>query len=98
MFRSAPGAIAMIANLSLGVPTAHAQTGAEIGAGRGRYVVQTALKPAGMLAIGEWLTATSPEEVEVQVSAAGFSLERTETFLEANDMYIYVFRIDDTHR
>ncbi len=191
----------MIANLSIGVPTAHAQenanearlnrlqppdqvmdaigirpgmVGAEIGAGRGRYVVQlavrvgesgkiyaedidagalthldqrcerwgltnvesvlgdvteprlpdseldfifiissyhhfadpttllrnarTALKPDGVLAIGEWLTSTSPEQVEVQVSAAGFSLERTETFLEANGMYIYVFRIDDTHR
>jgi ubiquinone/menaquinone biosynthesis C-methylase UbiE len=59
---------------------------------------RTALKPDGMLAIGEWLRSTSPELVEAQVSAAGFRLERTETLLEANGMYIYVFRIDDGRR
>lgn len=56
---------------------------------------RAALKPEGMLAIGEWLSSTSPEDVEAQVSAAGYRLERTETFLESNDLYIYVFRIDD---
>ncbi len=59
---------------------------------------RAALKPDGMLAIGEWLRSTAPEDVEAQVSAAGFRLERTETFLEANGMYIYVFRIDDARR
>jgi precorrin-6B methylase 2 len=60
---------------------------------------RTALKPGGMLAIGEWLRSTSPEQLEAQVSAAGFRLERTETFLEANGMHIYVFRIDEArHR
>jgi ubiquinone/menaquinone biosynthesis C-methylase UbiE len=59
---------------------------------------RAALKPDGMLAIGEWLRSTSPEDVEAQVSAAGFRLERTETLLEANGMYLYVFRIDEARR
>ena len=59
---------------------------------------RSALKPEGMVAIGEWLRSTSPEEIEAQMSAAGYTLERTETFLEANDLYIYVFRIADAHR
>jgi hypothetical protein len=32
------------------------------------------------------------------MNAAGFTLERTETFLEANGLYIYVFRIADAQR
>lgn len=52
------------------------------------------LKPDGIVAIGEWLSATSPEKVEAQMKAAGFKLERTETFLEKNNIYIYIFRID----
>jgi SAM-dependent methyltransferase len=59
---------------------------------------RASLKPDGMLAIGEWLQSTSPEELEAQVSSAGYKLERTETFLEANGLYIYVFRIDDAHQ
>jgi len=54
---------------------------------------RSALKPDGMVAIGEWLQSTSPEEIESQMNAAGYALERTETFLEANGLYIYVFRI-----
>jgi ubiquinone/menaquinone biosynthesis C-methylase UbiE len=56
---------------------------------------RASLKPDGMLAIAEWLRSTSPEEMATEMSAAGYRLERTETFLEANDLYIYVFRIDD---
>jgi ubiquinone/menaquinone biosynthesis C-methylase UbiE len=54
------------------------------------------LKPNGVVAIGEWLNATSPEQVETQMKAAGYKLERTETFLEKNNLYIYIFRIDPT--
>ncbi|UCC74130.1 MAG: class I SAM-dependent methyltransferase [Gemmatimonadota bacterium] len=54
---------------------------------------RASLKPDGMLAIGEWLRSTSPEELEAEMNAAGYRLERTETFLEANGLYIYVFRI-----
>jgi ubiquinone/menaquinone biosynthesis C-methylase UbiE len=53
------------------------------------------LKPDGLVAIGEWLNATSPEQVEAQMKAAGYKLERTETFLEKNNLYIYIFRIDE---
>jgi ubiquinone/menaquinone biosynthesis C-methylase UbiE len=59
---------------------------------------RSALKPGGMLAIGEWLRSTSPEEIEAEMNAAGFTLERTETFLEANGLYIYLFRIADAQR
>jgi ubiquinone/menaquinone biosynthesis C-methylase UbiE len=55
-----------------------------------------ALKPDGVVAIGEWLNATSPEQVKAQMKAAGYKLERTETFLEKNNLYIYIFRIDET--
>ncbi len=51
-----------------------------------------------MLAIGEWLQSTSPEEIAAEMSAAGYALERTETFLEANGLYIYVFRVGDAQR
>ena len=64
---------------------------------------RAALKPDGKLAIGEWIptderprSGTSPEQVENQMKAAGYRLERIERFLEANRMYIYVFRLDDT--
>ena len=52
------------------------------------------LKPEGILAIGEWLNATSPEQVEAQMTAAGYKLDRVETFLEKNNLYIYIFKID----
>ena len=63
---------------------------------------RASLKPDGVLAIGEWLPAeednpetTSPEEMEAAMAAAGYQLERIETFLEANNMYIYVFRLSE---
>jgi ubiquinone/menaquinone biosynthesis C-methylase UbiE len=63
---------------------------------------RSALKPDGRLAIGEWLTTdehprsgTTPEKMEAQMNEAGYKLERLETFLEKNRMYIYIFRIDD---
>jgi ubiquinone/menaquinone biosynthesis C-methylase UbiE len=52
---------------------------------------RVSLKPDGVVAIGEWLNATSPEQVEAQMKAAGYKLERTETFLEKNNLYIYIF-------
>lgn len=57
---------------------------------------RSSLKPDGIVAIGEWLNATSPEQVEAHMKAAGYKLERTETFLKKNNLYIYIFRIDDT--
>jgi hypothetical protein len=54
------------------------------------------LKSNGVIAIGEWLNATTPEQVEAQMKAAGYKLERTETFLEKNNLYIYIFRKKDT--
>ncbi len=54
-----------------------------------------ALKPDGMLAIGEWIWTVSPEQMETQMNAAGYSLERIEKFLEKNNFYIYIFRLDD---
>jgi len=59
---------------------------------------RASLKPDGILAIAEWLRSTSPERVEAQMEEAGYRLERTETLLEANGLYIYVFRIDDARR
>ena len=57
---------------------------------------RSSLKSDGVVAIGEWLNATLPEQVEAQMKAAGYRLERTETFLEKNNLYIYIFRIDHT--
>jgi ubiquinone/menaquinone biosynthesis C-methylase UbiE len=59
---------------------------------------RASLKPDGMLAIAEWLRSTSPEDVEAQMTEAGYELERTETFLEDNGLYIYIFRIDDNRQ
>jgi ubiquinone/menaquinone biosynthesis C-methylase UbiE len=53
------------------------------------------LKPDGVVAIGEWLNATAPEQIETQMKTAGYKLERIETFLEKNNLYIYIFRIDE---
>jgi len=55
---------------------------------------RSSLKPEGILAIGEWLNATSPEKVEAQMTAAGYKLDRVETFLEKNNLYIYIFKVD----
>ena len=61
-----------------------------------------ALKPNGTLVVLEWLPknekdteSTTPEKIEAQMKAAGYKFERTETFLKANRIYIYIFRIDD---
>ena len=58
-----------------------------------------ALKPTGVLAIGEWVRlegergeGTSPETMEAQMKQAGYRLDRTETFLKDNNLYIYIFR------
>jgi ubiquinone/menaquinone biosynthesis C-methylase UbiE len=63
---------------------------------------RSALKPDGKLAIGEWFptderprSGTSPEKMESQMNTAGYKLERLETFLKANRMYIYIFRMGD---
>ncbi len=63
---------------------------------------RSALKPDGVLAIGEWFptderpqSGTTSEKMEAQMNAAGYILERMETFLKANRMNIYIFRIDD---
>ncbi len=62
---------------------------------------RSALKATGVLAIGEWVRregergeGTSPETMEAQMKQAGFRLERTETFLKDNNLYIYIFRPD----
>jgi len=59
----------------------------------------TALKPQGILAIGEWIPhgenlseANTPELIEQDMRAAGYRLERIETFLKDNNMYLYLFR------
>jgi len=58
-----------------------------------------ALKPTGILAVGEWLPedkdsgeGTPPELMTTQMKEAGYKLDRIETFLKANNMYIYIFR------
>jgi ubiquinone/menaquinone biosynthesis C-methylase UbiE len=60
---------------------------------------RTALKPAGRLAIAEWAPpkegrgeGTTPEKMEAQMESAGFALERVDRSLEANRLYIYLFR------
>lgn len=60
---------------------------------------RTALKPGGILAIGEWIPhgenlseAKTPDQMELEMKAAGYRLERTETFLKDNNMYLYIFR------
>ncbi len=61
-----------------------------------------ALKPDGRLAIAEWLPrgedteeTTTPEEMEAQMKAAGYTLERIDKQLEANRIYIYLFRLGE---
>lgn len=60
---------------------------------------RAALKPAGRLAIAEWFpgndgrgAGTPPEKMQAQMRNAGFVLERIDKSLEANDLYIYLFR------
>ncbi len=63
---------------------------------------RSALKPDGKLAIGEWFpteefsrSGTTPEKMEAEMNEAGYKLERLETFLKANRMYIYIFQINN---
>ena len=58
-----------------------------------------ALKPNGLVAIGEWLPRDSggseyrtPARIEEEMRKAGYRLERIETFLQKNNMNIYIFR------
>jgi ubiquinone/menaquinone biosynthesis C-methylase UbiE len=60
------------------------------------------LKSDGKVAIGEWLahgnstsSRTTPEDIEAQMKEAGFKLEKIDKFLEMNNMYIYIFSLDD---
>ena len=54
-------------------------------------------KAADFIAAGDFnASSATPEKMEAQMNEAGYKLERLETFLEANRMYIYIFRIDDT--
>jgi ubiquinone/menaquinone biosynthesis C-methylase UbiE len=66
---------------------------------------RTALKPAGRLAIAEWVPpeegrgeGTTPEKMRAQMDSAGFTLERIDKSLEANDLYIYLFRLAPSRR
>jgi ubiquinone/menaquinone biosynthesis C-methylase UbiE len=61
-----------------------------------------ALKPDGILAIGEWLPHegggseySTPGQMEEQMKKAGYRLERIETFLQKNNMNLYIFRLDN---
>jgi len=61
-----------------------------------------ALKPDGRLAIVEWLPwsksdreGTSPEDLEAQMKAAGFTLTRTERLAMAKPLHIYIFHPGD---
>lgn len=56
---------------------------------------RSALKSDGKLAIGEWIWTISPEQMETQMNAAGYTLERIEKFPEKNNLYIYIFRLND---
>ncbi len=51
-----------------------------------------ALKPTGRLAIAEWIPETPPEKMRARMEEAGFVLERIDKSLEANRLYIYLFR------
>lgn len=61
------------------------------------------LKPDGILAIGEWIqkegednsSGNTSERMEKQMKNAGYKLERIETFMEKDDMYLYIFKIDN---
>lgn len=55
---------------------------------------RSGLKPEGIVAIGEWIKSTAPAQVKAQVIAAGYKLDRIDTFLEKNGLYIYIFKID----
>ncbi len=59
-----------------------------------------ALKATGRLAIAEWIPeedgrgeGTSLEKMTAQMESAGFTLERVDKSLEANELYICLFRL-----
>ena len=60
---------------------------------------RASLKANGRLAIAEWIPekdgrgeGTPPEKMTAQMESAGFVLERIDKSLEANELYIYIFR------
>jgi len=60
---------------------------------------RAALKTTGRLAIAEWIPekdgrgeGTPAERMQAQMESAGFVLERIDKSLEANELYIYLFR------
>ena len=61
---------------------------------------RASLKPHGILSIGEWLPRegrqgyNTPDQMEDQMKQAGYKLDRIETLLESNSMYIYIFKLD----
>ena len=61
---------------------------------------RSSLKPGGKLAIGEWMPSydaafNTPEQMEAQMNAAGYKLEKIDTFLEENGLYLYLFQIEN---
>ncbi len=63
---------------------------------------RSALKPDGVVAIVEWLPRDgretgdgSPQQIEAQLKAAGYRLERTDPLLESNRIMIYIFRLEE---
>lgn len=61
-----------------------------------------ALKPGGRLAIVEWAPREgagdeymTPEKMEAQMTQAGYKLDRIDTFLLPNGLYIYIFNRAD---
>ena len=63
---------------------------------------RASFKPDGILAIGEWLPGddggseySTPKQMEEQMKEAGYRLERIETFLQKNNMNLYIFRLDE---
>ncbi len=60
---------------------------------------RAALKPNGILAIGEWIEiheagrrSRTSENIIMEVESAGYTRLRVETFLKANNFLIYLFR------
>jgi ubiquinone/menaquinone biosynthesis C-methylase UbiE len=61
-----------------------------------------ALKPGGMVAIGEWVKKSgqrlgegrSPDQLELEMKRAGYRLKKTDKSLKGSDMYLYLFEID----
>jgi ubiquinone/menaquinone biosynthesis C-methylase UbiE len=60
---------------------------------------RAALKPDGVVAIGEWAPAggggeyVTPEQMISQMGAAGFRLERLDPLLKASGMNLFIFKL-----